>query len=134
MGRYYRALDGKRVVVPKDLREELNYGELSIIQSKDIGDDFPYLIVCPPGILSIFLREYDLSEEIVYRPRINSQYKINLGEENIEFIGANKEIVIIGMGKYLEIWSLEEWEEWERWVRDHEVELMYTIGKLFYPK
>ena len=48
-----------------------------------------------------------------FEKEIDAQGRINLDNILLEYAKINKECVIIGCGKTIEIWSKEKWEELE---------------------
>ncbi len=119
-GNYQHSLDDKgRLILPAKFRKELKEG---LVITAWPG---PCLLLIPvlnwqgwkERLASLpktdkkvqdFLRVFysHLSEEMPDR-----QGRITINENQRRWIEANKELVVIGMGDWLEVWSKEKWQQ-----------------------
>jgi MraZ protein len=123
-GQFPRTLDDKnRLVFPKRIREQLRdperlylspgqdrcllvYTEQELQRFREKMDQFP---ATDPEV-RIFRRLFHGQTEAV---DMDGSGRILLPERLIQFASLQREVVLIGVGDYLEIWDAARWSEYE---------------------
>lgn len=117
-GKYYHSLDAKnRLIIPAKLKEQL--GEtVTILRGSDRcltvysaeeWENYARKISELPKTQVRQITRYIYSNSIEVTP--DSQGRVQLPPEMLEFAGITKSIITVGCGKYAEIWDEETWKK-----------------------
>lgn len=117
-GRYKHSLDAKnRLIIPSKIKEQLGE-KIYILRGSDRcltlysaeeWENYAKKISELPTTKVRALTRYLYSNSIEVQP--DSQGRVMLPPEMIQFAGITKNVVTAGCGKYAEIWSEEVWNE-----------------------
>lgn len=120
IGEYYHTIDAKgRVIIPSKYRNELQGtivvqkgvdGNL-VVYSETAWSDYELKVRQLPSMkqngraIKRFL--YSQAEQC----ELDKQGRLNIPARFIEMAGLEKDVVIVGNGETMEIWSKDRWEE-----------------------
>ena len=118
MGNYSHSIDSKnRLIIPAKLKEQLG-ANITIIKDSD-----KCLCVYSEEEWKKYTAKFDVltkseAKQIaryIYANAIevqpDSQGRVLLPQEMVDFAGIRKNVVTVGCGKYVEIWSEERWND-----------------------
>lgn len=116
--KYTHSIDSKnRIIIPSKVKEQL--GETIIIMrgsdrclnlySLAEWEKYAQKISELPKTQVRAITRYLYSNAVEVQP--DSQGRVTLTPEMLEFAGITKNVVTAGCGNYAEVWSLERWEE-----------------------
>ncbi len=135
-GQYHHSLDNKgRVILPSRIRNELKDGVFITVWPG------PCLLLIPhfnwPSwedkliTLSKGKRQSLNFSRFFYanlrKEKPDKQGRISLAPEHIKWAGIKKEVVIIGIGDRLEIWSKENWAKSEKEISEIYQEVVESL-------
>lgn len=131
LGEYSHSADAKgRVFIPAKFRDELGEG---FVVTRGID---PCLCVYPKTEWEKFSAKIDEFPTVQARkvrrflysaatdPTPDSQGRILIPSVLREYAGIEKDVVVIGVGAYLEIWSAEAWEKEKELESSQEIEAL----------
>ncbi len=136
LGQYIHTVDAKgRTFIPAKYRTEL--GESFIVTRSTSGclavypmsewEKYTAKIADLPQAQALRLRRFIFSNAIDVTP--DAQGRIGLAAGLREYAGIEKNIVIIGLGNYIEIWSEEAWKTEQESESGKEIEdIMLALG------
>lgn len=117
-GKYKHSLDTKnRLIIPSRLKEQLG-DTITILRGSDKcltvysaeeWEKYAQKISELPKTQVRALTRYLYSNSLEVKP--DAQGRIMLPEEMLQYACITKNIITVGCGKYVEIWSEEVWEE-----------------------
>ena len=115
-GKYYHSLDAKnRLIIPAKLKEQLG-DTVTILRGSDRcltvysaeeWENYARKISELPKTQVRQITRYIYSNSIEIKP--DSQGRVQLPPEMLQFAGITKNIITVGCGKYAEIWDEETW-------------------------
>ena len=117
-GKYKHSLDTKnRLIIPSRLKEQLG-DTVTILRGSDRcltvysaeeWEKYAQKISELPKTQVRALTRYLYSNSLEVKP--DAQGRVMLPEEMLQYANITKNIITVGCGKYVEIWSEEVWEE-----------------------
>lgn len=117
-GKYNHSLDSKnRIIIPSKLKEQLG-DTITILRGSDKcltvysaeeWEKYAQKIGELPKTKVKEVTRYLYSHSMEVKP--DSQGRVMLTQEMMDFAGITKNIITVGCGKYAEIWSEEIWNE-----------------------
>jgi MraZ protein len=136
-GEYHHSIDDKgRVILPSKIRKELKEGVFITVWPGPCLLLFPRsqwpfwedkLITLPKGKKeSMNFSRFFYARLSLEKP--DRQGRISLTPKQIEWAKIKKEVVFIGEGEKLEIWSKELWEPCEREIEASYAEFIEKLG------
>ena len=117
-GKYYHSLDAKnRLIIPAKLKEQLGEtvtilrgsDKCLTVYSAEEWENYARKISELPKTQVRQITRYIYSNSIEVTP--DSQGRVQLPPEMLEFAGITKSIITVGCGKYAEIWDEETWKK-----------------------
>ncbi|MCR5675811.1 MAG: division/cell wall cluster transcriptional repressor MraZ [Lachnospiraceae bacterium] len=123
LGRYNNSIDAKgRLVIPAKFREKLCEGgdtfvvcggfsrNLNVFSMPDFEEFSESLMELPQSNAKARqLRQFFLTTAAEAEP--DKQGRILIGEDLLKFAGISKDVVVVGNGKHIEIWSREQFPD-----------------------
>jgi len=118
MGKYNHAVDAKgRLIIPAKLKEQLGpvvtvikgTDKCLTLYSKEEWAMYAEKISALPPTQSRAITRYLYSNAQEIEP--DSQGRVLLPQEMLQFAGITKNVVTVGCGRYAEIWSAERWAD-----------------------
>ena len=117
-GKYCHSLDAKnRIIIPSKLKDQL--GEtVTILRGSDKcltlysaeeWEKYAQKISEMPKTEVRALTRYIYSNSMEVQP--DSQGRVMLTQEMLQFAGITKNVITVGCGKYAELWAEEVWNE-----------------------
>ena len=117
-GKYNHSLDAKnRIIIPPKLKEQLG-DTITILRGSDKcltmysaeeWENYARKISEMPKTKVRELTRYLYSNSLEVQP--DSQGRVMLPPEMLNYAGITKNVITVGCGKYAEIWSEEVWNE-----------------------
>lgn len=139
IGQYTSKLtDKNRVSVPKKIRDELGsemviakwYEGCLVLVSRQNWQRLVERLVGGSKIIISPVRDIDrFIFGSAYEVELDSQGRFVLPESLIGYAGVTTEIVFVGLGDRVEIWSIEAWRQLEEVAQDKASEAIEKIAK-----
>jgi len=125
LGEYQRSLDNKgRLFIPAKFREDLSKGTAILSKGFDEKCLFLYSIEnweeLVKKITNVPVTKINIQEfsrwffKSAHEETIDSQGRIKIDKNLMEFAGLEKDVVLVGVSTRAEIWSLESWNNYSR--------------------
>lgn len=115
-GKFFHSLDTKnRIIIPAKLKEQLG-DKITILRSSDRcltmyseaeWENYARMISELPKTKSRAITRYLYSNSVEVQP--DSQGRVMIPAEMLEWAGITRNIVTLGCGKYAEIWAEDIW-------------------------
>ncbi len=119
-GKFFHSLDTKnRIIIPAKLKEQLGE-KITILRSSDRcltmyseaeWESYARMISELPKTKSRAITRYLYSNSVEVQP--DSQGRVMIPAEMLEWAGITRNVVTLGCGKYAEIWAEDIWREEE---------------------
>ena len=119
-GKFFHSLDAKnRIIIPSKLKEQLG-AKVTILRgsdrcltlySEEEWNKYEEKISELPTTKLRAIRRYIHSNAKEVQP--DSQGRVMLEDDMLEFAGITRKVVTLGCGNYVEVWAEETWKELE---------------------
>lgn len=131
LGEFAQSADAKgRVFIPARLRDELGEGfvvtrgfdRCLCVYPKTEWEIFAAKIDTFPTVQARKVRRFIFSA--ASDPKLDSQGRVLIPQNLREYAGIEKDIVVIGVGSYIEIWAQSEWDKEKLLESSEEIETL----------
>ncbi len=140
IGQYLSKLTDKdRVAIPKKIRQELGgelviarwYENCLVLVSKESWQKLLTRLIGKPSLITSPVRDVDrFILGLAFEIKLDAQSRFIMPKTLLNYANIKEDVVFVGLGDRVEVWSIEEWQKLESGVEKKASEAIEKIAKV----